>query len=62
MSHQIRLEGNDVIANVIFFNLLLGDKQARREVCTMVHCIPSYLVYLLATKILRYLWLHWLHG
>ena len=30
---------------------LLGDKQARRVVYTMVYATPSYLVYLLATKI-----------
>ena len=31
--------------------LLLGDKQARREVYTMVYGIPSHLVCLLATKV-----------
>ena len=35
-----------------FKSRLLGDEQARRVVYTMVYAIPSYLVYLLATKIL----------
>ena len=54
---KARLEGNVCLTptDVIVANtkqvLLLGDKQVRRDVYTMVYAIPSYLVYLLATKI-----------